>query len=103
MLDTMAEWNDLAVIQLQTEQDGAASVPTTSEKLMVTVDIDFGKLQMHQGTSRSGISYIRVGFWKAHSHKCIASLLPDGESNSSHIKIVKSLKQRSIYPYKYPS
>jgi hypothetical protein len=52
----------------QKEQDEPVPVLTASVNLMETLDLVIRKLQMPQGTSRPGSSYIRLGFWKAHSN-----------------------------------
>jgi len=66
----------LVVIQLQTADDAASSMGTTSGVPMETLYIVPGQLQMPQETSGTWSSHTRLGLRKLQTHERIQSLPP---------------------------
>jgi len=59
--------NNPAGIKPNTEKFATVAAPTTFGELMQTLDIVPGKLQIPQGTSKSGSSHIKLGSGKPQS------------------------------------
>jgi len=79
------EMKILAVVQPQTADDAASSVPTTFSEPLETVDSIPRKLQMPQVTSQPGSSHMRLGSQKLQTHKRIPSLPPAAMPDWSQI------------------
>ena len=87
-----------AVVQLQTADDAALSVPTTFSEPRETLDSVPGKFQMPQVTSRPGSSHMRLGSNKPQTHACIPSLLPASMPGWSHNQQSKHVEPVSFNP-----
>jgi hypothetical protein len=69
---------------------------------MESLDIIPGISQMPHGTSRPGSSHLRLGSGRPQSNKCIASLPPDVEPDSSPIMKAKPIQPVSLYSCIFP-
>jgi hypothetical protein len=88
----------LAIVKSHTDDDAAHPPPLTFGKLIQSLDIIFGKLQMPEGTSRPGSSHLRLGSRIPQSNKRIVSLPPKVEPDSSLINTAKPIEPVIIYP-----
>jgi len=86
-----------AVVQLQTEADGASSATTTFRDPMETLDSIRRKSEMWQVTSRPGSSHMSLGSKKPQTQKQILSLPPDATPNMSFIKKWQPVVPGSVY------
>jgi hypothetical protein len=91
-----------AVVKLHTDQDAVNPAPSTFGELMESLDIIPGISQMPHRTSRPGSSHLRLGSGRPQSNKCIASLPPDVEPDSSPIKQAKPIEPASLYSFIFP-
>jgi len=94
----MTELKVLAVVQLQTADDAASSVPMTFSEPLETLDSVPGKLQMPQVTSRPGSSHMRLDSKKPQTHERIPSLPPAPMPDWSQIQQSKCVAPVSFNP-----
>ena len=94
----MAESMVPAVVEPRTDITAATTSPSKFGKLMQTLDIDCGKSQMLQGTSRPGSSQMKLGSGTQQSHICIALLPPGKAPDSPQIQQSKPVEHRTVYP-----
>jgi hypothetical protein len=87
-----------AVVQQQTNDDALAPPPKTFGELMESLDIVPGIMQRPQGTSRPGISHIRLGSVKPLSKSSIPRGEPAAEPDLSTLLNAKPVEPVSFYP-----
>jgi len=92
------ELNVPAVVQPQTADDAASSVPMTFSEPLETLDSVPRKLQMPQVTSWPGSSHMRLGSQKSQTHECTPSLPPAPMPNQSHIQQSKHVEPVCFNP-----
>jgi hypothetical protein len=87
-----------AVVLPQTNDDAPVPPPATFGEFVESLDIVPGISQRPQGTSRPGISHIRLGSVKPQSKSYIPSGAPAAEPNSSTLLEAKPVEPVSFYP-----
>ena len=88
----------LAVVQPQTADNAASSVPTSSSEPLETLDSVPGKLQMPLMTSRPASSHMWVSLRKLQMHEHILSLPPVTMPDWSQIQQSKPVEPVSFNP-----
>jgi len=92
------ELNVPSVIQPQTADDTAPSVPTTFSERLETLDSVPGKLQMPQVTYWPESSDLGLCSQNPQTHECIPSFLPTPMPYWSHIQQSKRVEPVSCNP-----
>ena len=94
----MTELKVPAVVQPQTADDSASSVPTAFGDPKETLDSLPGKLHMPQVTSQPGSSHMRLGSRTLQTHKRIPSLPPTPLPDWSPIQQSKHVEPVGFNP-----
>jgi len=92
------ELNVPAVVQLQTADDAASSVPTPFSEPLETLDSVPGKLQMPQVTSRPGSCHMKLRAQKPQTHERILSVPPAPMPEWSQIQQSNHFEPVSVNP-----